>query len=143
MVMQICLGYMKGDHQKAQDLSQEVFINTWNALSKFRGEATYKTWIYRITVNTCLMQIRKEKKQPPIPLETEDHEITVDGAEDHQLLYQAIGQLPETDRILIMLVLEELEYAEIAQILGINEGTLRVKVHRIKKRLKKILQHEY
>ena len=142
MVLQICLGYMKGDLAKAQDLSQEVFINTWNALSKFRGESSHKTWIYRITVNTCLMQIRKEKNQTQFSMNPSDHEVSVDPHQDHHSLYQAIGKLSDTDRVLIMLVLEELQYGEIAQILGISEGTLRVKIHRIKKRLKKLIEHE-
>ena len=58
MVLQMSLGYMKGDSELARDMAQEVFINIWNALAKFKGESSYKTWIYRITVNTCLLYIR-------------------------------------------------------------------------------------
>ena len=63
MVYQMCMGFMKGDSDLANDLSQEIFVNVWNGLSRFKGESSYKTWIYRITVNTCLQQIRKTKKQ--------------------------------------------------------------------------------
>ena len=55
MVKQLCLGYMKGDTYAAEDITQEVFINIWNGLEKFRSDASYKTWIYRIAINTCLL----------------------------------------------------------------------------------------
>jgi len=54
MVLQMCLGFVKGDNDIANDLLQEVFISVWKNLEKFKGASTYKTWIYRITVNTCL-----------------------------------------------------------------------------------------
>ncbi len=63
MVVQMCLGFMKGDRDQANDLAQDVFVNVWNSLSRFRGESSHKTWIYRITVNTCLLHIRKDKEQ--------------------------------------------------------------------------------
>ena len=63
MVLQMCLGFVKGDKDIANDLLQEVFISVWNNLEKFKGASTYKTWIYRITVNTCLQYIKNEKKE--------------------------------------------------------------------------------
>ena len=62
MVLQLCLGYAKGNMALAKDLTQDVFINVWHALSAFQGKSTYKTWIYRITANTCLTYIKKSKK---------------------------------------------------------------------------------
>ncbi len=60
MVLQMCLGFVKGDKDTANDLSQEIFISVWNNLDKFRGASSYKTWIYRITVNTCLQYVKKD-----------------------------------------------------------------------------------
>jgi RNA polymerase sigma-70 factor (ECF subfamily) len=120
-----------------------VFINTWNALPGFRGEASEKTWIYRITINTCLMWIRKEKKNPTTHSERSHNEPTIETDESHEQiekLYHAIGQLEELDRLLIMMVLDELEYEEISRIVGITENNVRVKVHRIKQRLKTIMK---
>lgn len=145
MVNQMCLGFLKGDNDQAADLTQEIFINIWRALDKFRGASSYKTWIYRITVNTCLKYIRDQKTKQHISI-TEQHAEPVhptsqeDGA--HNELYQAIGQLNKVDRLIIMMVLDELEYPEIAEVVGISEGNLRVKIHRIKKNLKDILSHE-
>ncbi|MEO9870678.1 RNA polymerase sigma factor [Ekhidna sp.] len=145
MVHQMCIGFMKGDGDLAKDLTQETFINTWSALEKFKGTSSYKTWIYRITVNTCLKYIRDSKVKNQVSIDSElqlpDAMDTV-AEEMHQNLYTAIGQLSELDRLIIMMVLEELEYNEIAEVVGINEGNLRVKIHRIKKNLKKILANE-
>jgi RNA polymerase sigma factor (sigma-70 family) len=143
MVYQMCMGFMKGDSAVASDLSQEIFINIWNALPGFKNESSHKTWIYRITVNTCLQQIRKEKNKQRISLE-EGFDVTdsVNTAEEaHLQLYHAVGQLPEVDRLIMMMVLEEVEYEEIAKVIGINETNLRVKIHRIKKRLKELLDY--
>jgi RNA polymerase sigma factor (sigma-70 family) len=146
MVLTLCKGFMKGDVDMANDLAQDVFINVWNALPEYRGEASYKTWIYRITVNTCLLQLRKDKNKVKVPLETvvhaEDHESNTAQTENEQILYSAIGQLDELERIVIMMVLEEVAYDEIARIIGITENNLRVKIHRIKTKLKTIMENE-
>ena len=68
MVLQMCMGFMKGDKDLAADLSQDVFINVWNSLPNFRSESSHKTWIYRIAVNTCLSHIRKSKNKIRVPI---------------------------------------------------------------------------
>ncbi len=143
MVLQVCTGFLKGDTIQAQDVMQEIFINTWNALPNYRGDSSYKTWLYRITVNTCLQHLRKKK----LPVNTEIAALPELPSESntgkpYNQLYQAIGQLEEMDRLIIIMVLDEMEYSEICKITGISEGNLRVKIHRIKTKLKKIMHHE-
>ena len=143
MVLQMCLGYTKGDRDTANDLSQEVFISVWKNLDKFRGASSYKTWIYRITVNTCLQYIKKEKASPIL---NEDNQPTIADTDetandDIQKLYEAIGQLKKIDRLIIMMVLENQDYDTISEIIGIKPTNVRVKIHRIKKRLKTILNN--
>lgn len=146
MVMNLCRGFMKGDMDKASDLVQDVFVNVWNALPGYRAEASYKTWIYRITVNTCLLQIRKDKNKIKVPLETVLHtaeqSTSTEQADNEKILYRAIGLLDEVERLTIMMVLEEVEYEEIARIMGITENNLRVKIHRIKSKLKDHIENE-
>jgi len=146
MVLTLCRGFMKGDSDLAADLAQDVFINVWNALPGYRAEASYKTWIYRITVNTCLLQIRKDKKKTNVPLETAvlptESDTSYKQEEAEQMLYRAIGKLEEVERLMIMMVLDEVEYEEIASIMGITENNLRVKIHRIKTRLKTLMGDE-
>ena len=146
MVLQMCIGFMKGDRDLAKDLSQLVFINTWQAMNKFNNASSYKTWIYRITVNTCLKYIRDKKDKYQVSIDEAPIHLADESGQPsdkkHLSLYQAIGQLAEVDRLIIMMVLDELDYEEISNIIGINEGNLRVKIHRIKKNLKTILENE-
>ena len=143
MVHQLCLGFTKGDGHVAGDLTQETFIQVWRYLDKFRGAATHKTWIYRITVNTCLKAKRDEKLNDTIPInQLPSRDETEAKTENYQELYHAIGKLAELDRLIIMMVLDELDYQEIGKIVGITKGNLRVKIHRIKKKLKKILAND-
>ena len=143
MVRSLCLGYSKGDQDLTNDLVQETFIKIWGALPKFEERSSAKTWIYRICVNTCLLHIRKSKNKKTEALETNHSAIADEPTRDssYNELYQAIGQLKELDRIIIMLVLDDLPYPEIAEITGITEGNLRVKISRAKQKLNKLLSN--
>ncbi|HUC81118.1 MAG TPA: sigma-70 family RNA polymerase sigma factor [Flavisolibacter sp.] len=146
MVKQLCLGYVKGDRQRAEDLTQEVYINIWNGLDKFRRDASYKTWIYRIAVNTCLLHLRHSAKQKPVSELQEIHDgmpEPVDRNEDsYKFLYTAIGELPHLERLIMMMLLDELSYEEIGTITGISAVHLRVKIHRIKKKMRQLIKQE-
>ncbi len=145
MILQMCLGFVKGDKDIANDLLQEIFISVWNNLEKFKGASTYKTWIYRITVNTCLQYIKKKKKEKTYPISEIENKISVVNNENIanpniQKLYKAIGQLNKIDRLIIIMVLENQDYDSISEIIGIKPTNVRVKIHRIKKRLETILK---
>jgi RNA polymerase sigma-70 factor (ECF subfamily) len=113
-------------------------------LDKFRGASSYKTWIYRITVNTCLQYIKKEKASPIL---NEDIQLTVAETDEStndniQKLYEAIGQFKKIDRLIIMMVLENQNYDSISEVIGLKATNMRVKIHRIKKRLETILKQQ-
>jgi len=143
-IRKLCLSYT-GNKDNAEDLIQETFIAVWNKIDSFRNDAKLSTWIYRIAINNCLMSIRKQqylekianKTFIDIPDETSDEK-----AQQIDLLYKSISKLKEADRILITFVLDEKPYEEIAEITGITENNLRVKIHRIKKELTQIF-HKY
>ncbi len=146
MVLQMCLGFVKGDSDIANDLLQEVFISVWGSLDKFKGASTYKTWIYRITVNTCLQYIKKEEKERTYPIAEIENQPPVTQNESQlnpniQRLYKAIGQLKKIDRLIIMMVLDSQDYDSISEVIGIKPTNVRVKIHRIKKRLETILKN--
>lgn len=146
MVLQMCLGFVKGDKDTANDLSQEIFISVWNNLDKFRGTSSYKTWIYRITVNTCLQYVKKDKKERTVLVLDVENQTPVTETETTKNnnvseLYKAIGQLKKIDRLIIMMVLENQDYDSIAEVIGIKSINVRVKIHRIKKRLETILKN--
>lgn len=136
-VYRLCLGYT-GNSDLANDLLQEVFIKVWENLHGYRGEAQISTWLYRIAVNTCLLSIRKLKKEQQVSLTSDNLKIADETSEKEtqiQLLHKCINQLEEQDRLIITLLLEEVPYNEIAEITSISEGNLRVKIHRIKQQL--------
>lgn len=136
-IFRLCMGYVN-DTDLAQDLAQETFIIVWQQLPKFRNESSIGTWIFRIASNNCLRQIEKEKRFSKTDLPINLEEKKQESMEPQiQLLYQYISELPETDRIIISLELEEVKQAEIAQITGLSETNIRVKIHRIKEKLTK------
>jgi RNA polymerase sigma factor (sigma-70 family) len=140
-IYHLCFGYT-GDEDAANDLMQETFMKVWQNLDKFRNQAMISTWIYRIAVNTCLSWLRVEKRQAKDPLtdniiENKKEEFS-EKNEQIALLYKCISKLEESERIIITMVLDEVPYAEIADISGISEGNLRVKIHRIKSKLTEI-----
>ena len=139
-IKKLCLGYT-GNAVLAQDLLQETFIAVWNNMQKFRGDAKWSTWIYRIAVNTCLTHLRK-KTAPLVDIDNSHAAMIPDDMntkeQEVQLLYKCISQLQETERVIITLVLEDKPYDEIAAITGITEANLRVKIYRIKKQLTQI-----
>jgi RNA polymerase sigma-70 factor, ECF subfamily len=134
-IFRVCMGYVN-DYEQAKDLTQETFISVWRNLSTFRNESKISTWIFRIATNNCLRAIEKNKRVikvelpfhlPDVPEETQEDKLT--------FLYNCIAELEEIDRIIISLILEDLPQAEIASIVGLSHGNIRIKVHRIKDKL--------
>lgn len=136
-IFRLCMGYVNNS-ELAQDLAQETFIIVWRQLPKFRNESSIGTWIFRIASNNCLKQIEKEKRFTKADLPVHLEEKKQESLEPQiQMLYQFISELPETDRIIISLELEEVKQAEIAGIVGLSESNIRVRIHRIKEKLTK------
>lgn len=135
-VFRLCMGYAN-DTDSAKDLAQETFIKVWKQLPKFRNESSIGTWIFRIASNTCLSQIQKDNKMPKseLPLEIKDEISEINIEKDIQFLYQCISELKEVERIIISLELQDMNQKEIAEIVGLSEGNVRVKIHRIKEKL--------
>jgi RNA polymerase sigma factor (sigma-70 family) len=137
-IYHLCYGYT-GDEDAANDLMQETFMKVWQNLDKFRNQALISTWIYRIAVNTCLSYLRVEKRQgkdeiTDTIIETQPEVISEKNDQIAQL-YKCIAKLDENERLIITMFLDEVPYNEIAEISGISEGNLRVKIHRIKAKL--------
>lgn len=129
------------DHQ---DLYQEIIIQLWKSFAGFRGESKYSTWIYRIALNTAISDLRKKKRRirlvlsDDIPAQQADLNPGPEKEEQLRQLYNAIGQLGDIDKALVMLYLEDRSYEEMEEILGINQNNLRVKMNRIKEKLRKL-----
>ena len=144
IVFRLCQGYTKGDASLSKDLAQEVFVKVWENLGSFRNESSISTWIYRITVNTCLLELRRNKS---VPLDRhlsqlEHNESKVIDDKEHQLtqLHECISKLKTENKSIILLELEGLPQKEIADIMGLSHETIRVRIHRIKNELAKCIK---
>jgi len=144
IIHKVCTLYTN-DRDAHDDLFQEITIQLWKAYPKFRGDSKFSTWMYRIGINTAITLYRKSKRSVP----TQDYESVIfkikadeyDETEEQQLklLYKALKQLGDIDKALIFLYLEDKNYTEISETLGITEVNARVKMNRVKKKLKTIL----
>ena len=146
-VMRLCMGYTVGDEALAKDLAQETFIKVWQNLNGFRNESGIGTWIYRICVNTCLAEIRKQrKKDRNLSLDTiqvSDSDENPNEKEDMLVqLYSCIDKLSSINKAIILLELEGLPQLEISEIMGIKHEAIRTRVHRIKQQLTKCVNNE-
>lgn len=124
------------------DLRQEIYINVWRSLEKFRGDSKMSTWIYRVAVNSALMALRSAKPKfetvnlgfSPIDLSSE---LSDEQRENLQAMHALIGRLGEMEKAVILLWLDEYSYDEIADTLGLKRNTVATKIHRIKEKLSK------
>ncbi len=144
IVHKICRLYTH-DQDSHNDLFQEITIQLWKAYPKFRGDAKFSTWAYRVGLNTAITLYRKKKKSiNTIEFDSTFHKVTqeeynYEEEEQLKLMYSAISELNDIEKALVFLYLEDKNYTEISETLGISEVNARVKINRIKGKLKKIL----
>ena len=144
LIHKVCIMY-ESDREVRNDLFQEIVLQLWKSFPGFRGESKITTWMYRIALNTAISGYRKQTRK----VKTEDlHDLhlniseqyeTDDGEENVQRLHQAIRQLSEIERAMVMMALEEIPYEEIAETIGITQNNVRVRMNRIREKLRKLL----
>jgi RNA polymerase sigma factor (sigma-70 family) len=125
-----------------EDLFQEIAAQLWRAYGSFNGLSSLSTWIYRVAINTAITGLRKKKDfiktYEPSELPEKPDESSRIEEERLQDLYKAIGQLNDVEKAITMLYMEDKNYAEMEEILGISQGTLRVKMNRIREKLRQL-----
>lgn len=148
---------MTGNPDDALDLSQEAFLRAWRGLSGYRFDASFSTWLYRLTGNVCIDFLRRRKREKTIPLyytdeENEEQELPLPhpapAAEDQALLRleqsqvaEAMAKLePEYRQALILRVIDGLSYAEIAAATGVPEGTVKSRIARAREKMRRLLK---
>jgi len=158
-VYNTCLGFVKNT-EDADDLSQEVFIEIYRSINKFREESSLSTWIYRITVNKSLELLRRMKRkkrfgfltgsgEESVKRETRDLDfnhpgVLAENREKAEILFKAIDKLPEKQRIAFTLnKLEDLNYEQIAEVMGKSISSVESLLHRARTNLKKMLYNYY
>ena len=141
LLYKICRMYADS-HPDRQDLFQEIVIQLWRSFPGYKGGSKFSTWLYRVAINTAISGLRRKKDfitsyQPADLIALHTYDVHADtGEEQVQQLYDAIAQLNKIEKAIVMLYLEEKTYEEMEEILGINQGNLRVKMTRIKEKLR-------
>ncbi len=142
---------LTGNRELANDVAQEAFIRAWKAIEKFRGDSTFGTWIYRITVNTAWTLRKKAKKHYSLNIEDTQEPVVIDEKKDPELvainsdlsvvLRKALNQIPLEQRIIVELKnIEGRSHKEIADYLDISVTAAKVRLHRAHQKLRNILE---
>lgn len=142
ILFKVAHAYCQDDTDR-QDVIQEMIIQLWRSDDRYDPQYRLSTWVYRIALNTAISFYRREEKRKS-SVALRDHVLEVidpyesaEQRENVQLLYHFIHQLPELERALMILYLDEKNYSEIAEVLGISETNVATKISRIKQKLKK------
>lgn len=135
--------YLYIDSQEdKKDMYQEIVLQAWRSVSRFRGESKFSTWLYRVGLNTVMTFNRKEQKMQKESLENAPtiSEMSPEKSDRSHVLAMAIKQLGDIDKPIITLHLEDYNNEEIAEIIGISKNNVAVRIHRIKDELKRKLK---
>ena len=146
IVFSIALKVLR-NRDDAEEMAQESFIKAYKSIHSFKGNAKFSTWLYRITYNTCISEIRKRKMHfsstEEIEIRDETQEINLDGIPEEnraKAIKEAMNQLPEDEYTLILLYyFEEQSVEEISKVTGLSESNTKVKLFRARKKLYTIL----
>ena len=156
-VYNLCLSFMK-NAEEAEDMAQEVFLHVYQNIEKFKGESKLSTWIYRITSNKCLEEIRRKgrKKRAAFIEDISDRTIqnqvkdffhpgvALEDQERAEVLFQAIDKLPEQQKVAFTLTkVEHLSYSEVSKVMKKSVGSIESLLFRAKKNLRIFLTAYY
>jgi RNA polymerase sigma-70 factor (ECF subfamily) len=146
IVFSIALKVLK-NREDAEEMAQESFIKAYKSLHTFKGKAKFSTWLYRITYNNCISEVRKKKihftSTDEVQIKDESEELNLDGVpEENRAKYvkTAMDKLPEEDSTLVMFYyFEDQSIDEIASVTKLSASNVKVKLHRARKKLYTIL----
>lgn len=128
-----------------QDLFQEIVLQLWRSYDTFKGNSKISTWMYRVALNTAITLFRKKTKSPQTDELMDFHYADFIEDDDEKqlqisLLYKVVKMLPNVERAIVMMYLDDLPYRDISENLGITEVNARVKMNRLKKTLKELME---
>ena len=142
---------LTGNEEDARDVVQETYLRAWKAIRRFRGDAQFSTWLYRITANTSSSMTQRRSRNRADSLDDQGSEVIDDrpfanpeasseASALHQRLSEAVAELPPKLRTIVVLKdVYGMPHKEIAELLGTTEGAVKVRLHRARRRLKEEL----
>ena len=137
-VYMACYMFSK-DEEEVADLFQDILVNLWKGFAKFRGDSSIRTWVYRVSLNTCISAERKKKRKGetvPLDMNINLFDDSVEDMKQIRMLQGRISRLGPFDRAIVLLWLENLSYDEIGDIVGISAKNVSVRLFRIKEQLR-------
>ena len=143
IVHKVCSMYTDDD-EGHKDLFQEIMLQLWRSFPRFRQDAKVSTWMYKVALHTAITSLkRKKRKEEYLRNEMKNAPQpaweTTAAEDEHEQLYHALEKLKATEKALVMLYLEEKNYKEISEIIGISENNVGVRLNRIKKKLRQLM----
>jgi RNA polymerase sigma factor (sigma-70 family) len=147
IIHKVCNMYCDLEEDR-NDLFQEIVAQLWKSFPSFRNESKFSTWMYRVALNTAITTFKKDKRRPDQNRLTYENFQIVDDRYDTETeenirqMHRAVAQLTGIEKSIVLLFLENKKYEEIAEITGITQNYVRVKMNRIKKKLKKLMVTE-
>lgn len=140
MIMRICFGYSRTAAELA-DLHQDALINIWQGLPGFKGDSSLKTWIYRVTLNTCVSTVRSERRRVTQTALDDFYNLVDEDADRRRLvsdMHDCISKLTPVDKAIMLLWLDDFSYDEIAATVGLGRNTVASRLRRAKEKLKNL-----
>ena len=147
IIHKVCNIYCDQEDDR-RDLFQEIVAQLWRSFPSFREESKVSTWMYRVALNTAITIFKKRKRRPDQHrltyenFQLEDEGYDTETEEQIKSLHKAVNNLTGIEKSIVLLFLENKKYEEIAEITGITQNYVRVKMNRIKKKLKKLMDTE-
>lgn len=147
IIHKVCNIYCDTEDDR-NDLFQEIVVQLWRSYPTFRKESKVSTWMYRVALNTAITSFKKSKRRPDQNrltyenFQIEDEAYDTETEERIRSLHKAVNHLTGIEKSIVLLYLENKKYEEIAEITGITQNYVRVKMNRIKKKLKKLMDTE-
>ena len=139
-IYMVCYLFSK-EKAEVEELYQDVLINLWKSFASFEGRSSLRTWVWRVSLNTCITWQRGKRKRGarvPLELSVDLYEDTDKDTRQIQMLHDRISRLGPFDRAIVMLWLENLSYEEIGEIVGISAKNVSVRLFRIKEQLRQM-----
>lgn len=145
IIHKVCSVYCNNEEDR-NDLFQEILAQLWKSFPTFRNESKFTTWMYRVALNTAITAYRKTNRYEKYSRLTAENLMIIDevheNTENIALLKQAVEKLTGIEKSIILLFLEDKSYEDIAEITGITQNYVRVKMNRIKKKLRMLMSSE-
>ena len=136
-IYMVCYLFSK-DRAEVEELYQDILINIWKSLPQFEGRSSVRTWVWRVSLNTCISWQRGKRKRGarvPLELSVDLYNDTDNDTRQIQMLHERINKLGPFDRAIVLLWLENISYEEIGEIVGISAKNVSVRLFRIKEKL--------